>query len=417
MQDFDNDIWDDDLEYQLTAVYNYFVIQNTANIAPFHDKIQELICKIGSHLQGNYGAEYSESFYLFSNKTGLIEKPAKSFTSYFLIQQSQEDSYGLEALYKAIKDMKAKRVSSAGDGFYFITFIGEEFDNSIDREKILSEILQLSEQNSPIHIDFYKLNINGESCDINEVGSNMDGAIKMFDVSDDEMDVLKNILFASDAQYRARVIAENRKRERERISKAYFDAQDAIQNQKESIKALIESKGFLDMIEMPDNAFEVSGCVFRSAEELAKQKVASLDYTRNGSWISPSGIYVNEYGLYVFEYFRRYPCFDSYDYASENRYYQLFIISDSLEEAQKKFAIITYLGDISLKMPAIFGPIVYYDTGIPCLKVSHKIIAPDTSILDKILEEITVYNRMLESEEYLKLKEEYQKITNYHSCL
>ncbi len=169
---------------------------------------------------------------------------------------------------------------------------------------------------------------------------------------------------------------------------------NAVETQRLRIKELIESKGFLDMIQMPTNDFEVNGCRFRSDKELIKRKADSLK--AKSIWMSDHDLYVNDYGLYVFELFERYPCFDSYDYAHEDRYYITYIISDSSEEARKKFEIINHLGRVASKIPSVLGPAVYYDTGIPLLTVSPQNDDKDNLMLDKIIDEILILDRLLE---------------------
>ncbi|MDR0829127.1 MAG: hypothetical protein LBN95_03330, partial [Prevotellaceae bacterium] len=66
---------------------------------------------------------------------------------------------------------------------------------------------------------------------------------------------------------------------------------------------------------------------------------------------------------------RRYPCFDSYDYANENRYYNVFYLCRSIEEMQTKHDILTSgklffyneNPDAEYREPLL--PYIYFDDG------------------------------------------------------
>jgi len=68
-------------------------------------------------------------------------------------------------------------------------------------------------------------------------------------------------------------------------------------------------------------------------------------------------------GVYVGEDSKLYPCFDSYDYASENRFYWNFVFATSKEELEKKLALLKnsdVVGTNYNKFTADLAPMAYW---------------------------------------------------------
>ena len=68
-------------------------------------------------------------------------------------------------------------------------------------------------------------------------------------------------------------------------------------------------------------------------------------------------------GVYVGEDSKLYPCFDSYDYASENRFYWNFVFATSKEELEKKLALLKKSDDVGMnynKFTADLAPMAYW---------------------------------------------------------
>lgn len=76
-------------------------------------------------------------------------------------------------------------------------------------------------------------------------------------------------------------------------------------------------------------------------------------------------------GVYVGEDSQRYPCFDSEDYASEDRYYWNFVFATSqseLDEKLKKLKEMDTLGSNYRKLTEDLAPMAYWE-GDTCYKV------------------------------------------------
>ena len=108
------------------------------------------------------------------------------------------------------------------------------------------------------------------------------------------------------------------------------------------------------MIEVnKERKIEVYGVCFSGVSEL--KRVALSKNTRNG--------------VYVGVQMERYPCFDSSDYAYENRYYTHFVFAHSNEELELKLDVLNNPGKCKGidKRESILAPMVYWhgDTNDP----------------------------------------------------
>ena len=79
-----------------------------------------------------------------------------------------------------------------------------------------------------------------------------------------------------------------------------------------------------------------------------------------------------------------YPCFDSYDYANEDRYYTTCILCDNVEDAYKKYTLLSYYS-FDKNLPKIMGSVLYYDSGKDYLAISGSI---EKSLKDELLNRI-----------------------------
>ena len=76
------------------------------------------------------------------------------------------------------------------------------------------------------------------------------------------------------------------------------------------------SKGGKDM-------FAAAGKLYLSEKQLTHKQIGEY----KGAWnYKPTPIYEDVYGRKVIALYERFPCFDSYDYLHENRYYNWYFI-------------------------------------------------------------------------------------------
>lgn len=99
-----------------------------------------------------------------------------------------------------------------------------------------------------------------------------------------------------------------------------------------------------------------------------------------GVIIQKHGFYVlmNHKGQLILEYSRLYPCFDSYDYANEDRFHRNYWLCKDEQELMVKYEYITHNrfscsdDDYSTcPMPAFLGPAVFYDDGTGVVKIGE----------------------------------------------
>jgi len=116
-----------------------------------------------------------------------------------------------------------------------------------------------------------------------------------------------------------------------------------------------------------DRAISVYGVCFNGVDEL--RKVALSKKQKDG--------------IYVGIKLERYPCFDSSDYAYENRYYTHFVFARSKKELEHRLQILHGRNGVSTDMNAELGPTIYWagDTHHP-MQITE---CEDIMILEKKL--------------------------------
>lgn len=87
-------------------------------------------------------------------------------------------------------------------------------------------------------------------------------------------------------------------------------------------------------------------------------------------------VYKNHKGHLILEYFRMYPCFDSYDYASEDRYHAAYWVCKDEEDLKRKYDFIKQFSapndDYSrVPQPAFMAPAVFYDSGYESMQIGY----------------------------------------------
>ena len=99
------------------------------------------------------------------------------------------------------------------------------------------------------------------------------------------------------------------------------------------------------MIEVEKNRdVEVYGVCFHGVEEL--KRVALSRKPKDG--------------VYVGIRQERYPCFDSYDYANEDRYYTHFVFAHNAEELEHRLRILHGIAGTSKDRNEELGPTIYW---------------------------------------------------------
>lgn len=115
-----------------------------------------------------------------------------------------------------------------------------------------------------------------------------------------------------------------------------------------------------------NDSFEVFGYRFKGLDEVraAVEIRSNIPFSSN-PYITTDTSRILIPGIHVLELYERYPCFDSFDYDCENRYYQNWFFSRQPFTRQKveKIAKMEYHGNATLmpeQIEAIGLPHLYY---------------------------------------------------------
>ena len=118
----------------------------------------------------------------------------------------------------------------------------------------------------------------------------------------------------------------------------------------------------------PRKPFTLRGVAYEGLADLEKRASEFRGYETLAEY-PYFAFFVNHRGQGILRYVCRYPCFDSEDYAHENRYHYNYWVCADKEEAKRKLAYILenlrccnddYSG---CDMPDWLGPAVFYDSG------------------------------------------------------
>jgi len=83
-------------------------------------------------------------------------------------------------------------------------------------------------------------------------------------------------------------------------------------------------------------------------------------------------IYQDKYRNYILRRCERYPCFDSHDYAHENRFFRRYLICKSMEEAIEKYNYIEEHNEsfnLSTHNSPLLAPLIYADDDRPEIEI------------------------------------------------
>jgi len=119
-------------------------------------------------------------------------------------------------------------------------------------------------------------------------------------------------------------------------------------------------------------AFVIDGQEYHGLKDLIALKMGTSKSTL-GNYLFD--IFQNKYGKYLLYRSEGFPCFDSSDYAHENRSYHQFMICNSMEEALKKYDFIQETSEsfniIAFNSPKL-APLVYATDGIDKIQIMTK---------------------------------------------
>ena len=138
-----------------------------------------------------------------------------------------------------------------------------------------------------------------------------------------------------------------------------------------------------------DRVIKVYGVCFHGVEELKRVALSR----------KPKG------GVYVGMRQERYPCFDSYDYASEDRYYTHFVFARNAEVLEHRLRILHGMAGTSVDGNGELGPTVYWagDTHHPMQIMECDDIVIQEKKLPRFMAALQEWNVRDEYEKYLKI--------------
>lgn len=218
----------------------------------------------------------------------------------------------------------------------------------------------------------------------------MEGASKLFHLHSTEIRQAKESLVAQYPEYAFHWKEEQRK-EKTRIYDEYLKE---YKQRVKDIKALILSHGTINFCPKNPNQFTMGGIQYTKVNDFLNSQY--LSWYEFG--YSPANtcrkyrLQQNANGQIMLVKNERYPCFDSYDYASENRYYTTCILCNNIEDAYQKSCVLAFEG-LSSGIPKLMGQVLCYDSGKNNLTKSKSTKIDDKDgLFSRILQAIEEFN-------------------------
>ena len=300
-----------------------------------------------------------------------------------------EKSAGLETLSTylgSIQDIKNNNNNAyETTHFNYRYYIGDGNDRLTDKTEVLEKIILCDFIKNCF--SFHKVKDDGK---LEFVGKGLEGASKLFHLHSTEIRQAKESLAAQYPEYASHWKEEQRK-EKIRLYDEYL--KECNQRVKD-IKALILSHGAINLCPKNPNQFTMGGIQYTEINDFLNSQYLSW----NDFGYSPANtcrkywLQQNADGKIMLVKNERYPCFDSYDYASEDRYYTTCILCDNIEDAYKKSCILAFEG-LGSGIPKLMGQVLYYDSGKNYLAISKSAKIDDKGgLFSRILQAIEEFN-------------------------
>lgn len=312
-----------------------------------------------------------------------------SFEEAFDCSIETEESAGLETLSTylgPIQEIKNKNNNTYGTiHFNYRYYIGDGNDSLIDKSEVLEKIILCDFIGAKY--SFYEVKEDGT---LENVGTGLEGASKLFHLSPKEIRQAKELLATQYPEY-ASYWKEELRKEKIRIYDEYLKEN---KQRVKDIKALMFSHGAINLCPKNPNQFTMGGIQYKEINEFLNCQYlfwndfgySSTDTCRK-YWLQQ-----NANGQIMLVKNERYPCFDSYDYASEDRYYTTCILCDDIEDAYKKSCLLAF-EELGSSIPKLMGQILYYDSGKNYLATSKSA---------KITDKNELFNHILQAIEEFK---------------
>lgn len=310
---------------------------------------------------------------------------SKSFEKAFDCLMDTECSAGLETISTYLGSLQEignkKDINSSIINFNFRYFIGDGNDNMTDKTEVLKKVIQCDRFDG-LSFSFYAVKEDGK---LENVGKGLKGAANLFRITPDEILKAKESLASKCPDY-----ASEWKKEQEKEKIQLYDKYLTQYNQLyKEIKKMIYAHGAVTLTKKNSNQFSIMGQQYTQLEDFFKGNYLSWEdvgYPNNLSY--KLQLMQNVKGQLFLIHNKRYPCFDSWDYANEDRYYTTCILCDDIESANYKYKLLDFIGNYN-SIPALLGPALYYDSGKDYLATSKAIkIRNKTELFQHIFEKI-----------------------------
>lgn len=314
---------------------------------------------------------------------------SNSFDKAFDCSIETEKSAGLETLSTylgSIQDIKNNNNNAYGTiHFNYRYYIGDGNDSLTDNTEVLEKIILCDFIEN--RFSFYKVKADGK---LEFVGKGLEGAVKLFNIMPEEVTNAKESLAAQFSDY-ASVWKEEQRKEKIRIYDEYLKE---YKQRVKDIKALILSHGAINLCPKNPNQFTMGGIQYTKVNDfLNSQYLSWYDFGYSpANTCRKYRLQQNANGQIMLVKDERYPCFDSYDYASESRYYTTCILCDNIEDAYQKSCILAF-EELGSGIPKLMGQVLYYDSGKNYLAKSKSTKIDDKDgLLSRILQAIEEFN-------------------------
>lgn len=388
--DIPNEEWYEPTEYWIH--HHTFIIQNTHKIRKAKENILSFM-KEHYHDTGISLVESSDMECILFDKCPYTYPNAENFEKAFECSMETEESAGLETLSTylgSIQEIKNKNSNTYGTiHFNYRYYIGDGNDSLTDKTEVLEKIILCDFIGTKF--SFYEVKEDGT---LENAGTGLEGASELFHLNPTEIHQAKESLAAQIPEY-ASFWKEKQKKEKIRIYDEYLKE---YKQRIKDIKALMFSHGAINLCQKNSNQFTMGGIHYKEVNDFLNCQYLSWNdfgYSSTDTcrkyWLRQ-----NANGQIMLVKDERYPCFDSYDYASEDRYYTTCILCDNIEDAYKKSCLLAF-EELDSSIPKLMGQVLYYDSGKNYLATSKsaKIIDKDElfSRIFQLIEEFKQFKR------------------------
>ena len=299
-----------------------------------------------------------------------------------------EYTAGLESLLNMLGPVEGnpKPFQQMNSGWtkYHIHWLGRGLDTMGNKTEVLARLVECEKKETHF-VSFYKYDEDGF---IQYAGQGYKGACTMFGLSEEDVMLAKDHLADYWGAYKTEWTKEKWLLQIHTYEKYKNQCSDA----RERLIEILEGTGKDKLTKVHSKDFEVEGISYQDWSDFMDTETLSWeDYNfpiptnRPDWWLKK-----NHKGQILLVKNESYPCFDSYDYANENRYYETVVVCKDIKQAYMKHQILQH-NSYNHQWVRALGTVLYYDSGYDEVKTR-----PVSGNYDNILEAAVDWCRIIE---------------------